>query len=158
MFLFFLNYSTHYSQYRWILRWNSPQSHIGMSMMTSSNGKIVRVTGHLCREFTVTRNFGVFFDLRLNDWLSKQSWGWLFEMQSRPLWRHSNAFNGLVKPTIKKISKLCIAGPLWREWTGPRISNAEIFSCHRVIVEWLWLWSLQWFIETISLSFISIHG
>ena len=40
-------------------------------MMTSSNGKIFRVTGHLCGEFTshrpVTRSFDVFFDLRLNN-------------------------------------------------------------------------------------------
>ena len=30
----------------------------------------------------------IFFDLRLNKPLSKQSWGWWFETQSRPLWRH----------------------------------------------------------------------
>ena len=70
-------------------------------MMTSSNGNIFRVTGHLCGEFTdpgelstqrpVTRSFDVFFDLRLNKWLSKQWWGWWFEMLSHPLWRHCNA-------------------------------------------------------------------
>ena len=38
----------------------------------------------------VTRSFDVFFDLRLNKRLSKQSWGWWFETLSRPLWRHSN--------------------------------------------------------------------
>ena len=32
----------------------------------------------------------VFFDLRLNEWLSKQSWGCWFETPLRPLWRHSN--------------------------------------------------------------------
>ena len=47
-----------------------------VNMMTSSNGNIFRVTGHLCGEFTgpgefpaqrpVTRSFDVFFDLRLN--------------------------------------------------------------------------------------------
>ena len=52
-------------------------------MMTSSNGNIFRVTGHLCGEFTgpgefptqrpVTRSYDVFFDLRLNKRLSKQS-------------------------------------------------------------------------------------
>ena len=45
------------------------------------------------REFTerpVTRNFNVFFDLRLNKGLSKQSWGWWFETLSRPLWHHCN--------------------------------------------------------------------
>ena len=62
-------------------------------MMTSSNGNIFRVTGPLCGEFTgpgefptqrpVTRNFDVFFDLRL----SKQPWGWWFETLSWSLWR-----------------------------------------------------------------------
>ena len=66
-------------------------------MMTSSNGNIFRVTGHLCREFTgpgefptqrpVTRSFDVFFDLHLNKRLSKQPWGWWFETLSWSLWR-----------------------------------------------------------------------
>ena len=30
----------------------------------------------------------VFFDLSLNKQLSKQSWGWWFEMPSHPLWHH----------------------------------------------------------------------
>ena len=38
----------------------------------------------------VTRSFDVFFDLRLNKKLSKQSWGWWFEMLSPSLWRHFN--------------------------------------------------------------------
>ena len=69
-------------------------------MMTSSNGNIFRVTGHLCGEFTgpgefpaqrpVTRSFDVFFDLHPNKRLSKQWWGWWFETQSWPLWRHRN--------------------------------------------------------------------
>ena len=52
-------------------------------MMTSSNENIFRVTDHLCGEFTgpgefptqrpVMRSFDVFFDLRLNQRLSKQS-------------------------------------------------------------------------------------
>ena len=55
---------------------------ITLSMMTSSNGNIFRVTVPLCGEFTspgefptqrpVMRNFDVFFDLRLNKRLSKQ--------------------------------------------------------------------------------------
>ena len=39
----------------------------------------------------MTRNFDVFFDLRLNKALSKQSWGCWFKTLSRPLWRHYNA-------------------------------------------------------------------
>ena len=38
----------------------------------------------------VTRGFDVFFDLCLNKRLSKQSWGWWFEMPSHLLWRHCN--------------------------------------------------------------------
>ena len=67
-------------------------------MMTSSNGNIFRVTGHLCGEFTgwqrpVTRSFDVFFDLHPNKRLSKHSWGWWFETAPCPLWRHSNVGN-----------------------------------------------------------------
>ena len=70
--------------------------------MTSSNGNIFRVTGHLCGEFTgpgeflaqrpVTRSFDVFFDLRPNKRLSKQPWGWWFETPSWPLWHQCNVF------------------------------------------------------------------
>ena len=69
-------------------------------MMTSSNGKIFRVTGPLRGEITGHRwihqvkagdtELWYFFDLRLNKRLSKQSWGWWFEMPSRSLWRHCN--------------------------------------------------------------------
>ena len=38
----------------------------------------------------VTRSFDVFFDLRLNKRLWKQSWGRWFETLSRPLWRRCN--------------------------------------------------------------------
>ena len=43
-------------------------------------------------KWPVTQSFDVFFDLRLNKRLSKQSWGWWFETLSRPLWRHRNVF------------------------------------------------------------------
>ena len=50
------------------------------------------VTGEFSTQRPVTRIFDVFFDLRQNKWLSKQSWGWWFETLSRPLWRHCNVF------------------------------------------------------------------
>ena len=69
-------------------------------MMTSSNGNIFRVTGHLCRVFTGHRwiprtkasdaERWCFLDLRLNKRLNKQSWGWWFETASHSLWRHCN--------------------------------------------------------------------
>ena len=49
------------------------------------------VTGEFPTQRPVMRGFNVFFDLRLNKWLSKQSWGWWFETPSRPLWRYCNA-------------------------------------------------------------------
>ena len=48
------------------------------------------VTGEFPSQRPVTRSFGVFFDLRLNKRLSKQSWGWWFETPSRCLWRDCN--------------------------------------------------------------------
>ena len=48
------------------------------------------VTGEFPAQRSVTRSFDVFIDLRLNKWLSTQSWGWWFETLSRPLWRHCN--------------------------------------------------------------------
>ena len=48
------------------------------------------VTGEFHAQRPVTRSFGVFFDLRPNERLGKQSWGWWFETPPRPLWRHCN--------------------------------------------------------------------
>ena len=74
-------------------------------MMTSSNGNIFHITGHLCREFTVTgefpaqmpvtRSFDVFFDL--NKQSSKQWWGWWLEIPSLQLWRHCNVWLCIIK-------------------------------------------------------------
>ena len=50
------------------------------------------VPGEFPAQSPVTRSFDIFFDMRLNGWLNKQSWGWWFETPWRPLWRHSNAF------------------------------------------------------------------
>ena len=49
-------------------------------------------TGEIPAQRPVTRSFDVFFDLRLNKRLSKQSWGWWCETPSHPLWRHCDDF------------------------------------------------------------------
>ena len=80
-----------------------PERHLKgfIGMMTSSNGNILRVTGPLCGEFTGHRwiprakasdaeLWCLFFYLRLNKRLSKQSWGWWFETPTHPLWRRCN--------------------------------------------------------------------
>ena len=48
------------------------------------------VTGEFPTQRPVMRSFDVFFNLRLNKRLSKQSWGWWFEMPPCPLWQHCN--------------------------------------------------------------------
>ena len=48
------------------------------------------VPGEFPAQKPVTRSFDVFFDLRLNQRLIKQSWGWWFETLPRPVWRQCN--------------------------------------------------------------------
>ena len=101
---------------------------------------IFRVTGLLCGEFTgefpsqrpVTRSFDVFFGLRLNKRLSKQSWGWWFETPLCSLWRHRNEGRYLNKMAkwrsprcrilsfviILKICFICLKYVYWN-WEKP---------------------------------------
>ena len=86
---------------------------------------IFRVTGPLCGEFTgpgefpaqrpVTLSFDVFFDLSLNKRLSKQSWGWWFEMPPWSLWcqcneHWSSCSNVWASYQIRKIAGCACAG------------------------------------------------
>ena len=48
-------------------------------------------TGECPAQSPVTWSFDISFDLRLIKRPSKQSRGWWFDTQSRPLWRHCNA-------------------------------------------------------------------
>ena len=80
--------------------------HSAIFMMTSSNGNLFRVTGHLCGEFTglrwIPRTKASDAGLWCFLWhvpdkrLSKQSWGWWSETQSGSLWRHSNVVAHMV--------------------------------------------------------------
>ena len=84
-------YSTANIQYGKTARW---------IMMTSSNGNISTllalcegnpsVTSEFPAQRTVVRIFDVFFDLRLNKRLCKQSWRRWLKTPWRSLWRHSN--------------------------------------------------------------------
>ena len=57
------------------------------------------VPGEFPTQRPVTRSFDVFFDLRLNKRLSKQSWGWWSETPPRSLWRQSNEVKCLLQCT-----------------------------------------------------------
>ena len=118
-----------------------------INMMTPSNRKNFGVTDPLCGnspvtgEFStqrpMTRSFDVFFDLRLNkrlskqSWMSKQSWGWWFETLSRSLWRHCNeyerdpppAFPLIPRPILQciynrkvKIMRYTSTNMIWNHW------------------------------------------
>ena len=59
------------------------------------------VSGEFPAQRPVTRSFGVFFDLRLNERLNKRSWGWWLETPTRPLWRHgdeTDQYETITKP------------------------------------------------------------
>ena len=80
------------------------------------------VPGEFPTQRPVTRSFDVYFDLRPNKWLSKQSWGWWFETLSCSLWRHRN---GLISFWVLNLSPLSAA--YMRRWTGSAL--VQIMAC-----------------------------
>ena len=77
------------------------------------------LAGEFSAQRPTTRTFGVFFDLRLNGRLSKQSWGWWFETPSRPLWRQSNehlAYHNTNLHILWGILHIWL-WPIWCSWT-----------------------------------------
>ena len=128
--------------------------------MTSSNGNLFRVTGHLCGEFTGPRWIPhtkasdaelCGFLWSLNKRLSKQRWGWWFETPSCPLWRHRNGMNGVshlgsTSWSWKKSTSLSESGitayiatihqvipPCLR-----RKRDSEVYAENRTSHEWVW--------------------
>ena len=80
------------------------------------------VTGKFPAQRPVTRSFDVFFDLRLNKRLSKQWWGWWFETQSHPLWRHCDGWRIVVYSVQSHYIDLCYVVVNWALW--------DIFQWH----------------------------
>ena len=100
-------------------------------MTTSSNGNIFRVTSLLWGESTsqrpMKRSFDVFFDLRLNKRLSKQSRHRWFETPSCSLLRHCDVFfenhpltwtssEGIQTPSTKTRGSIAIASTQNLSW------------------------------------------
>ena len=86
----------------------------------------------------VTRSFGVFFDLRLNKRLSKQSQGWWFETSSRPLWRQCN-----VKYTCHvKVHMICRLpwNFIWNYFFSPNTSQSSRNVCEISVEISMWLY------------------
>ena len=69
------------------------------------------ISGEFTTQRTVTRSFGVFFDLRMNERLSKHLRDWWLETTSRPLWRQSNEWwlrSGTIYIRNLNIKQFCI--------------------------------------------------
>ena len=105
----------------WMSNFRTAEKNVEVkSMMTSSNERVFSALLTLCErnspvtsEFPsqrpVTQSFDVFFDLRLNNCLSKQGRRRWFETPSRPLWRHYKAI--IIR---KSLSQLATSSH-WRE-------------------------------------------
>ena len=85
------------------------------------------VHGEFPTQRPVTRSFDVFFDLRVNKWLNKQSWGWWLKTLSRSLWRHCNGTSGILFGLFRPIAKqyklscrllVCIHDDKWTRASG----------------------------------------
>ena len=74
-------------------QWYSATASLTQAMMTSSNGNISRVTGHLCGEFTGPRWIPHTKTSDAELWCFLWSWGWWLETLSCSLWRQSNEAN-----------------------------------------------------------------
>ena len=73
---------------RWLSLWrHQMETFSALLAFCAGNSPVI---GEFPAQRPVTRSFDVFFDLRLNGRLSKQSWGWWFETPSRPLLHQSN--------------------------------------------------------------------
>ena len=125
--------------------------------MTSSNGNIFRVTGHLCGEFTGPRwiphtkasdaELWCFLLSTPNKRLSKQMQGWWFETHSPPLWPVMDCISNhrrldcllscLFMRRSKKTSKLRVTGlsPVTGEFPTQRASNAKKYF-HLMTSSW----------------------
>ena len=69
------------------------------------------VNGEFPAQRPVTGSFDVFFDLRLNKQLSKQSWGWWSETPMRSFWRQCNGNPFLA--TCRHLRKAMAHRDLW---------------------------------------------
>ena len=87
------------------------------------------VTAEFPTQMPVTRSFDVFFDLRLNKRLSKQSWGWWLETPTRPLWRHRNVCAML---SMRHRVSYPTAGPLFKG----RKRSREIPKPREWVLKW----------------------
>ena len=125
------------------------------------------VTSEFPTQRPVTRSFDVFYDLRLNKRLSKQSWGWWFETLSSPLWHHCNVvlehqqalyYNGnIFSRHLWLFYSLWSGGAIWWIRTGSTLT--QIMVCclmapsHYLNQCWLIISEGNWTRDTSAISY-----
>ena len=77
-----------YIQYTNVIWWRHQMETLSALLAICSGNS--PAPGEFPSQRPVTRSSDVFFDMRLNKWLSKQSCGWWLETLSYSLWRHCN--------------------------------------------------------------------
>ena len=108
------------------------------------------VPGEFPAQRPVTRSFDAFFDLRLNKQLSRQSWGWWFEMLPRPLWRHSNVVIVTLARKAHTPDGLHVYRACWRQplpkphpssfpRTTVQLSNKIAYILAYLTFSWRWM-------------------
>ena len=114
------------------------------------------VPGEFPTQRPVARSFDVYFDLRPDKRLSKQSWGWWFETLSHSLWRHRNVIVvnylehftviGVISSTagqdtpvnqILEYTQKQLVPFIYRECTAIRKINPIVYKCICMCVLWL---------------------
>ena len=103
-----------------VITWRRHQMEIFSTLLAICAGNSP-VPSEFPTQRPVTRSFDVYFDMRPDKRLSKQSWGWWFETLSHSLWRHRNGqavilirpqhVNGLNK--LKKTDNISIFFFVW---------------------------------------------
>ena len=107
------------------------------------------VTGEFPSQRPGTWSFDVFFDLRLNKWLSKPSWGWWFEMPWHSLLWHCNASLSL--------NKLMIAQTLFHWIYAADRAYDIIRSTHMKLYNLCWvMWIFEYMLMS-KLLYIFVH-
>ena len=103
------------------------------------------VNGEFPSQRPVMRSFDIFFDLRLNKQLSKQSGGWWFETPSCPLWRHCNENIQIYPRFDSTISEILSCKQLKRRLTPKSREVSRLrelgFKFCKLKYYMTWIWS-----------------
>ena len=106
------------------------------------------VTGGFPSQKPMTRNFDVFFDLRLNKRLSKQSRRWWFETPSRSLLRHCNVDpNGGLSPSEHMFLAWFRTILCHKTWSAlvQVMASCLMAPSHYLMQYWLTFSMIHWF-------------